>query len=236
MNLSKLIPDPETLLAMHPSQVAGMLIAAMNVPGQPGNWHPSNFSSTDSLKDYSPQQRDECSLAMIEAWCFLTNEGLLVPKPGDNNNWHVLSRLGRSIKSKGDFSSFLHSKIFPKESIHPLITEGVYPLFMSGDYETRIFKAFKAVEVAVRDTAGSGFNGQFGVNLMRAAFHPDTGPLTNPKEPKAEREALMHLFAGAIGRFKNPTSHRNVAVTSPQETIEAIQFASHLLRVVDDRA
>lgn len=236
MNISQIIPDPDALLAMHPSQLAGVLLVRMNEPGQRGSWHSTTISNPEYVKVYPEGKRSECLLALMEAWSFLTNEGFLVRQPMDSGEWLVLSRLGKSMKSSDDFTSFLHSRIYPKESIHPKITKDVYPLFMSGDYETCIFKAFKAVEVAVREAAGSDFSELIGVNLMRNAFHPDKGPLTNPQEPISEREALMHLFAGAIGRFKNPTSHRNVAITSPQETVEAIQFASHLLRVVDDRA
>ncbi len=47
---------------------------------------------------------------------------------------------------------------------------------------------------------------------MRKAFNPDNGPLTRASDPVAEREALMHLFAGAIGSYKNPHSHRNVVI------------------------
>ena len=49
-----------------------------------------------------------------------------------------------------------------------------------------------------------------GIKLMRTAFHPDTGPLTNSAAVYAEREAEMHLFSGAIGHAKNPISHRDV--------------------------
>lgn len=69
-----------------------------------------------------------------------------------------------------------------------------------------------------------------GVSLMRKAFDAESGPLSDESEPTSEREALSHLFAGAIGRFKNPSSHRHVEIDDAGEAFEMLAFASHLLR------
>ncbi|RYF49072.1 MAG: hypothetical protein EOO38_08760, partial [Cytophagaceae bacterium] len=50
-----------------------------------------------------------------------------------------------------------------------------------------------------------------------------------------ERHARSELFAGTIGSYKNPQSHRHVALSDPDETAELILLANHLLRIVDER-
>jgi hypothetical protein len=74
-----------------------------------------------------------------------------------------------------------------------------------------------------------------GVDLMRSAFHLTTGTLTDQTAVPAEREALSHLFAGAIGHAKNPGSHRTVNLTAT-EAAELIGLASYLLGIVETRA
>lgn len=78
----------------------------------------------------------------------------------------------------------------------------------------------KEVEVRVRELAGLP-NELIELSLMRQAFNPTGGPVTNTTHEGAERQARSDLFAGAIGFFKNPTSHRTVTYSDPTEASES---------------
>ena len=121
--------------------------------------------------------------------------------------------------------------LLSKLELHPVISQKVLPIFEKGSYGSAVFEAFKQVEIAVRE-AGGYTDGDLGTDLMRKAFHVANGNLTNDSQHHAEKQARSDLFAGAIGSYKNPGSHRNVEITL-EEATEIIIFAGHLLRIVD---
>lgn len=121
--------------------------------------------------------------------------------------------------------------LVPSLLFHPTITKKSFPALRREEYDTAVFRAFKAVEVEVRKLSRLP-NAVVGTALMRKAFDPDHGPLTDNNAPVAERESLAHLFAGAIGSYKNPHSHRDVEI-GYNEAFEMLLLASHLLQVLD---
>ncbi len=185
---------------------------------------------------YPSNNRGEVEIAVREAWAWLEGQALLIKHPGymEPNHVRALSRRAVKLASESDAQPALSFRRLPKETLHCEIREDVWALYHRGKFDTAVFEAMKAVEVAVREAAGFAA-ADIGKDLMRKAFDVKGGPLTDLTVEPAERQARSDLFAGAIGSYKNPHSHRNVALDDPDEAAEIILLANHLLRIVDSR-
>lgn len=234
-SIHSIMPDAEALLSLEPEELAGIVLEHLNFlsKSHSGLVHRNNYALSDTVEGYPQQDKDRILKALMEAWAWLEREGLVAPDPRQGGNWEFITRRGRRLVRASDVEAYRKANLLPRRLLHPVIAQKVWATFLRGDYDTAVFQAFKEVEVSVR-SAGGFADADYGVSLMQKAFKPG-GPLADPAALKGEQVALMNLFVGAIGYYKNPHSHRNVSIADPVEAVEMIMLASHLLKIVDSR-
>ena len=246
--LFELLPDADHLLSLQPEELAGPLLISLDGSDYIEPFAIISFDlmqlyfrAQPKMRQKYPEEHDaDILLALMASWQWLQREGFVAPSPTSLPNGSSTGRMtsyfvtkrGKAIETSKALEVYRQGNLLPKHQLHPTIAQKVRARFLSGDYGDAVFQAFKQVEVAVRK-AGGYADTELGVDLMRKAFG-DKGPLTDLKQPPAEQAARAHLFAGAIGAYKNPGSHRDVGHTA-EEAAEVIIFASHLLRIVDSR-
>lgn len=236
MWLSKMLPLPELTIELTLEELALYVLECINDRDSQGDTNTlmlNNFIGELLHEKYCDDDKGHVMRAISEAWCWLENEGMIAPRPEVTSLFFV-TRKGKLFLKESDTSKYMSSKILNKETLDLILASKVHPLFMRGDYDTAVFQAFKEVEIRVR-TAASLPQKLVGTELMRKAFNPSNGKLTDFNSIEAERESTSHLFAGAIGLFKNPASHRDVNWEDPKECAELIYLANHLLRIAENR-
>jgi uncharacterized protein (TIGR02391 family) len=195
-----------------------------------GTWNWRNWLLS-AKQNYYPRQPDALQ-ALAEAWSWLHTHGLIswsFDQPSDAA--FSISRRGHQVLETG--LAWLRAVERLDVDLVPALERNARPQFLRGDFETAAFVAMKEVEVQVRAQAGLG-DSLLGTKLMQAAFKPGpaAGPLSQPDADPGEAVAVMELFKGAIGLFKNPSSHRRVDFSDPTEAAEIVLLADLLLRLV----
>jgi uncharacterized protein (TIGR02391 family) len=214
----RFFPPTDQILEMEPEELGPFVVRYMCAQGAMTN----RFNFAQSLPS------GEISDRFMEAWSWLEREGFIAHRAQDHSGLdYFITRKGRKVAADEDFEAYHKANLFPSD-LDPALMRTVKPLFLRGDYDTAVFRAFKEVEVRVRQK--SGLKREFGRELMNKAFG-ESGPLM--RENKEDRKAARELFAGAIGFCKNPSSHHEIQFENPREVVDMICFANQLLRIVD---
>ncbi|HEY5260946.1 MAG TPA: TIGR02391 family protein [Solirubrobacteraceae bacterium] len=237
--LTDFIPTPAEVVSMPLDQLALRLLAYERALEDSGGNGTRNFVvNAGWWSDYEPmgEVRRDFLRALVEAWDWLLVRGLVstVDPRQRGEDWTFVTRRGRALLDDQDGLAKLRSELRLDVDLHEAIAERVRAQWSLGEFESAAFLAMREVEIRVRDLAGAS-TGDLGVPLMQASFR-ENGPLADSSLESAEQQATMALFWGAIGVFKNPSSHRQVEYDDPTAASEVVLLADLLLRLLDGLA
>src|SRR5262249_28080420 len=125
-------------------------------------------------------RREQINQSIREAWAWLEGQALLLPDDhyGGSHTQRAPSPRARRLACAPNARKTFRAHRLPKDSLHASIREDVWSSYQREKFDTAVFEAMKAVEIAVRDAAGLTAT-DIGPPLMRKAFHPETGALTD---------------------------------------------------------
>ena len=236
--LRALIPDRTAIVGMHAADLAGYVLEVLVSAGpmERGIWNRRNFCMQVSGEYAAPGHGQDMAvgIACSSAWSWLESNGFICRHPEQDNGWYLLTPRGGAVRDHHAVRQFISNEQLPEAFLHPELLVNVRPLFLQSRFETAVFEAFKSLEVAIRTAAQLGHE-MIGVQLASRAFNPEDGVLTDKAAEKGERVALMNLMTGALGSYKNPSSHRRIEIAA-EEARDMIVLSSHLLKIVDARA
>jgi uncharacterized protein (TIGR02391 family) len=199
----------------------------------PEGWNVDSFFKGAQAHHGQVFNQPGVSGRIADAWAWLEAHALIGPNPEQSTsaNARRMTQEGRAALQEG-FGKLRAGRRLDVD-LHPTRQWSVRRQFLLGEFELATFAALRAVEIRVRQL-GAFPNDQIGVSLMAAAFNPkDPGPLVDPNAERGEQEAIMALFRGAIGTFKNPSSHRAVDFEDPVMASEVVLLADLLMRLLD---
>ncbi len=235
MSISSFFPSPEEVELLPLDQLALLLlrhIQAQEADG--GKAQVLNVINNGAWPQIDHVARFRLLCHLQEAWDWLYVHGLITnrePSQTHGIGFTFITRLGQRVLDDPHGLERTRAQARLDVEIHPAIRDRIRSQFLLGDYELAAIAAHKEVEVRVRKL-GHLPNSLVGKQLVTAAFR-EGGPLRDPSMESGESDALLALFVGAVGVFRNPVSHREVRYEDATEASEVILVADLLLRILD---
>lgn len=119
-------------------------------------------------------------------------------------------------------------------ALHPKIRQVTERLVQDNHMDAAVLEAFKAVSIQVKKLSGLELDGRA---LMTKAFSETNPPIVlrdlSTQTGRDLQEGFRFLFMGAVQGIRNPNAHEQFKDLSQEEGLEALAFASLLMRTLD---
>ena len=128
------------VIEAEPEELAPSLLRYLKKQDNISRYTIISYTDTQGLP---ANHRGKYLQVLSEAWTWLEREGFIAPRLDDNQGSFV-TRKGMRVVDDQDFKAYRIMSLFSSH-IDPVLTQHVKPLFIRGDYDTAVFRAFKEV-------------------------------------------------------------------------------------------
>jgi len=139
-------------------------------------------------------------------------------------------------KSRIKEASITPNRLYDLLKFHPRIVKASKSQFRSGHYTDAIFRAFRCIEVLVKEK--SGLRNEFGPALMHKVFNENRPIIKLNKLEEDfeidEQAGFRFIYAGAMAGIRNPKAHAEIEQKDPYRTLEYISLASLLAKRLEE--
>src|SRR5258708_39605774 len=109
--LKQRIPDTEVLLRLEPEELAGILLPILRKEGANYQGKVSGYNFCNGFRQvqeiYPRLTVPAVTRAIMEAWGWMLNNGLLAPEPENHTgDWAFLTRASEKLQTTTDFEMF----------------------------------------------------------------------------------------------------------------------------------
>jgi uncharacterized protein (TIGR02391 family) len=231
-------PDPQFLIDADAVSVAWPCLRACKDGIRNNAIVTANGIALGAALEYRPSAKEATiELAVSEAMNWLQVHGFLVERVarGAYQPGLTLSRLANSLDDHEQFRRSARQSYIDPSFLHPALLTAPLKNFISGEFDTAIYQAFKAVEKSVRTSSGLPPH-SYGSGMIETAFKPKLGPLANTSLDEQEQRGEQSLMVGAFKRYRNASGHRDSGIDDIVEVAEILALASLCLRIIDRNA
>ena len=238
----------EEALQLVPEEVAEHLLEFLNA--SEGNAPPGQFGTEHFIKETPIAQAvptDSASVRrlaflMAEAWNWLERQGFVIFAPGDDRRISFfVSRWGRAYPTRAAVREYRTRLHLHADQLRPELAEEVMPQFLHTNFRAAIQGAFALTERRLREllreegsTPADDLEQLSGAGFVNKAFGK-AGVLRSGLKDE-EVEGLHKLFLGAIGLWRNDSSHWRTDEWRPNDAVTIVLLANYLLGVLEERA
>jgi hypothetical protein len=120
---------------------------------------------------------------------------------------------------------------FVAAQFHPRIYHSAWRPFELGHFGQAINAAVKEIEDAIKEVFAGNIQAS-GAELVKAAFDPETGLLSDKEATVAENQGVIDLLSGFMNRYHDMPPN---SVLDIYTTARVISLASYLMYIMDSR-